>query len=145
MGLEVTGTYGPGVSVAEASEIEIAHNYVHDVDGDCANNIAGIYTSATVGLRIHHNLLHDNYDHARAQLPGELARENSRNIVIFGDGSDRVEVDHNKVFNTPQPSGIPTGEGIWIKHASQIPNARFDIHDNIVVDVSMAAVGGQGR
>lgn len=143
LGLEVTGTFGPGIRVAEASNVEIADNYVHDIDGIHDNNIAGIYTSNTLGLNIHHNLLHDNYDHARAELPGELQRANSRNIVIFGDGSDRVAVHHNKVFNTPRADGRETGEGIWVKHASEIPGASFEFYDNIVRDVQFSAIGSQ--
>jgi hypothetical protein len=76
-------------------------------------------------------------------MPGEMDRANSRNVVIIGDGSDRVEVDHNKVFNTPLNSGQETGAGIWIKHASEIPGAHFDIHDNIVRDVYFSAIGSQ--
>ncbi len=143
LGLEVTGTYGPGIRISESSNVEIANNYIHDIDGKQDNNIAGIYTVDTVGLRIHHNLLHDNYDHARAEMGGEPQRANSRNIVIFGDGSDRVEVDHNKVFNTPRADGRETGEGIWVKHASEIPNATFEFHDNIVRDVFFSAIGSQ--
>ena len=142
-GLEVTGTFGPGIRVAESADVEIANNYVHDIDGEHDNNIAGIYTSDTRGLHIHHNLLHDNYDHARANLPGEIHRANSRNIVIFGDNSDRVMVDHNKVFNTPRADGRETGEGIWVKHASHIPGASFEFYDNIVHDVQFSAIGSQ--
>lgn len=143
IGLEVTGTYGPGIRVAEATNIEIAHNYVHDVDGNHDNNIAGIYTQDTIGLEIHHNLLHDNYDRARAETPGIVQRANSRNIVIFGDGSDDVVVHHNKVFNTPRADGRETGAGIWVKHASQIPDASFEFYDNIVRDVQFSAIGSQ--
>lgn len=143
LGLEVTGTFGPGIRVGESSEIEIAHNYIHDIDGHHDNNIAGIYTSDTLGLHVHHNLLHDNYDRARANTPGEIQRANSRNIVIFGDNSDRVVVHHNKVFNTPRADGRETGEGIWVKHASQIPGAHFEFYDNIVRDVQFSAIGSQ--
>ncbi|MEJ7595711.1 MAG: Calx-beta domain-containing protein [Planctomycetaceae bacterium] len=145
-GLEVTGTYGPGIRISESSNVEIAHNYIHDIDGNQDNNIAGIYAVGyemfpMVGLHIHHNLLHDNYDHAAVQQ-GRVS-QNSRNIVIFGDGADRVKVDHNKVFNTPRPDGRETGEGIWVKHASEIPNATFEFHDNIVRDVFFSAIGSQ--
>lgn len=141
LGLEITGTYGGGIWVAEATDVEIANNYIHDVDGYQNNNLAGIHTLSVVGLHIHHNLLHDNYDQSAVQQ-GRVS-ENSRNIVIFADGSDRVEIDHNKVFNTPPAGGQQTGGGIWVKHASVIPNASFEIHDNIVHDVSFSAIGGQ--
>ena len=63
--------------------------------------------------------------------------------MIFGDESDRVEVHHNKVFNTPLPNGATTGAGIWVKHASEIPGATFQFHDNIVRDVFQTGIGGQ--
>ena len=141
LGLEVTGTFGPGIRVGESAEVEIANNYVHDIDGVHDHNIAGIYTVDTRRLQIHHNLLHDNYDHARANLAGEVNRANSRNIVIFGDGSDQVVVHHNKVFNTPRADGRETGAGMWVKHASQIPGAMFEFYDNIVRDVQFSAIG----
>ena len=143
LGLELAESYGWGaLFVSDAAHIEIANNYIHDVDGKQDDNIAGIYVVGGVDVDIHHNLLHDNYDRERAATPGDVARQNSRNIVIWGDDSDRIRIRSNKVFNTPLPGGILTGAGIYIKHASEIPGASFEIHDNIVRDVYFTGIGG---
>lgn len=145
LGLEVTGAFGNGIQVTETQEVEIAYNHVHDNDGLARNNLAGIYTVATIGLSIHDNLVHDNYDREGARINDDTIylTSNSRNIVVFGDESDRVVVHHNKVFNTPLPNGATTGAGIWVKHASEIPGATLQFHNNIVRDVFHAGIGGQ--
>lgn len=139
--LEITGTFGPGLRIAETADAEIAHNYIHDVDGEQDNNLAGIYALSVERVNIHHNLLHDNYDHRKVPLGSPDI--NNRNIVIIGDGSDQISVFRNKIFNTPLADGRVVGAGVWIKHASELPGAEFSIHDNIVRNVLRSGVGGQ--
>lgn len=138
-GLEVANTYGSGIRVENNSRhIEIKNCYIHDIDGEAANNLSGISTlDVNTGLSIHDNLIHDVYE--RAQGP----KENNRGILLFGENTDGARVFGNKVIGTVVAGQAARGNGIWVKHFNPTLGATIQIFDNIVRSTFNGGLGGQ--
>ncbi len=132
-GIEVTGAYGAGVNLAEASNVELVNLWVHDTDGNDDNNIAGVYFLGTQNSSLHHSLIHDNYDRLSPKS------ENSRNIVLFGGGN--VRIHHNEIFQTPPTSAAKTGSCITHKHSQNVSGAFFEVDHNILRNCFQHAIG----
>ncbi len=59
--LDVT-SYGSAILVADANNIFLRDNYIHDVDGLAYNNLSGVYLTGVRNAEITNNLFTDNYD-----------------------------------------------------------------------------------
>lgn len=113
-GFEVTApSYGSGISISEVTNITIRNCWVHDIDGVDNNNIAGIHMLTSYNGHVHHNRINDNYDRTNADTGGGKT-ENSRNMVLFNGGNNRIL--HNIVYQTKSPLDPVTGGCITYKH-----------------------------
>ncbi len=83
--LDVT-SYGSAITVADATNVVVRDNYIHDVDGIAANNLSGVYLVGVRDVVVENNLLTDNYDRSK------LGNANNRHIVIFGGVDVRYSV-----------------------------------------------------
>lgn len=138
IGLEISSSFGSGVSVLESSDIELEQLHVHDVYGVDNDNIAGLYILDATRFRAHHSLIHDNYDRINADTAG-VKTENSRNIVLFRGGNTRI--DHSVIFQTPPTSADKTGSCVTYKHSAHIPSTTFEFDNNYLWNCFQVSVG----
>lgn len=138
-GFELARSYQMAIRVSESDNIEFANLWVHDTDGVDNDNIAGISVTRSTNIRIHHSLIHDNYDRTNQDTEGEKT-QNSRNIVLF-EGGD-IRIDHNVIFQSPPTSASKTGGCITYKHAAVTEAAAFEVDNNILWNCFYHAIGG---
>jgi hypothetical protein len=138
-GLEVAQSYKSGVVLNGTTDSELRNLWVHDIDGVDNDNLAGIYLVDHNNVRIHHSLIHDNYDRTNSDTGGNKT-ENSRNIVLFSGGT--VRIDHNVIFQSPPITDLKRG-GVCItyKHAAKIAGAIFEVDHNILWNCSSQSIG----
>lgn len=140
-GLEIGNSYTgdePGIFLSQSSNVEIKNLWVHDIDGVDNSNLAGIQLKNCSNVRIHHSILNDNYDRTNADTAGKKT-ENSRNIVLFGGGNNRI--DHNVIFQTPAITDRLGGSCVTYKHSATIPNSTFEVDHNTLWNCFEGAIG----
>jgi len=138
-GIEIVRAYQMGIRVSESDSLEFSNLWIHDTDGVDNENPAGISVTRSTNVRIHHNLIHDNYDRTNADTNGEKT-QNSRNIVFFEGGN--IRVDHNIVFQSPPTSASKTGGCITYKHDAVLENSFFEVDNNMLWNCFYHAIGG---
>ncbi len=131
-GFEITRTYGNLVRIDESKNIELKNLWIHHADGVGANNISGIYVRDGENINIHHNLIHDVYDHSEKNY-------NSRNIAFFSGGNNKVL--NNVIFQSPRIDESPTGGCVVYKHKATIKDSVFEVGHNILWNCSMTSIG----
>lgn len=137
-GIEIAGNYSDGMHFADSSALEVRNMWIHDNDGIDNDNIAGISAKHTNGLRIHHNMIHDNYDRTNADTGGNKT-ENSRNMVFFSGGN--IRVDYNIIFQTPPTSSPKGGACVVYKHGATVEGSKFEVDHNMMWNCSFNSVG----
>ncbi len=129
-GIEIRNAYGRGLSIDESQEVRVQGVHIHDTDGVDNDNIAGLYLTDCWNVEIADCVFHDNYDRTCADTNGR-ATENSANVVIFGGlHGGNITIHHCQVYQSLPLSHALSGGGIKYKHASRVPDARFEIHHN---------------
>ena len=137
-GLEITKAWQSGFFMETSSNVELRNMWVHDVDGEDNENVAGIYLVGPETIEIHHSLIHDNYDRKNSDTGGKKT-ENSRNIVLFK--GKNAFLHHNVIFQTPPTSADKTGACVTYKHSSLNSSSVFKFHDNILWNCFFNSVG----
>jgi hypothetical protein len=140
-GIEIGKSYTgdePGIFLSDSNGIEIKNMWIHDVDGVDNSNLAGIQVKNCSNVRVHHSIIHDNYDRLNSDTGGRKT-ENSRNIVLFGGGNNRI--DHNVIFHTPAREDNLGGTCVTYKHSATIPNSTFEVDHNTLWNCAEGAIG----
>ncbi|HMO17005.1 MAG TPA: right-handed parallel beta-helix repeat-containing protein [Oligoflexia bacterium] len=137
-GLVVEKFYGSGVAAFDSSNLEFRNMTVRDNDGEGIHNTAGMYMSNVSNLKIHHSVIHDNYDRTNLHSGGQKT-ENSRNMVFFGGGN--VSVSYSNIFQTPPITAPKTGACVVYKHGQKIPGGVFEVHNNYFKNCFFTAIG----
>lgn len=130
-GLDVT-SYGSAITVADANDIVVQNNYIHDVDGIAANNLSGVYLTGVQEVTVKDNLFTDNYDRKRIGNP------NNRHIVVFG-GVD-ISILGNTMFNADPNAGM----AVDYKHLGGLPVEDIGFYEvayNTVINAAGTAIG----
>ena len=142
-GIEIAKAYGAGLLIQDdADSVEVRNMWIHDVDGEDNNNIAGVIAHV-VNFNFHNNLVHDNYDRTNADTGG-IATENSRDIVLFGGGGNN-HIHHNVIFQTPPTTAPKTGVCLVYKHGSTDPSSIFEVDHNVFWNCMSSAIGSATR
>ena len=137
-GLEILDADTTAFIVSESSHIELRNSRIHQTDGVDNNNLSGVYLTNAQHVNLHHNFIHDNYDRTNSDTGGNKT-ENSRNIVLFRGGYNRIH--HNVIFQTPPISSPKSGGCITHKHSSDINNATFEVDHNIFWNCAFNSIG----
>ncbi|MGE0083652.1 MAG: hypothetical protein AB7S75_04460 [Desulfococcaceae bacterium] len=148
-GFEIRKTFGKGM-ILRAYDSEVKNCWIHDIDGWSYHNLGGISVGPGSEVNIHHNLIHDNYDHVRSD-------DVSGNIFIGHAGTVRV---HDNILYNSKPTQCKTedeskskgvadgGYGVYYKYPSgkekRTPNGDlildngkpiFEFNENAVFEV----------
>lgn len=140
-GFEVTKAYTDAIKIYDNKNIEIRNIWAHNNDGVDNSNSSAIELKYSHDIRIHHNILHDNYDRVAADTSG-IKTENSRNIVVFGGSNLRI--DHNIIFQSKPTSSKLTGACVAYKHSALLEgyeNQISEIDHNILWNCFFNAIG----
>lgn len=125
-------SYGSAITVADATDVAVRNNYIHDVDGIAANNLSGIHLNGVHNVVVENNLLTDNYDRSR---PGN---QNNRHIVIFGG------VDVKILGNTMRNSDPNAGMAVDFKHLGGLSAddvGSYEVAYNTIINAAGTAIG----
>lgn len=137
-GIEISRVYQQGLAIYESSTVEARNMWVHDIDGVDNDNVAGVYINTVNGFNLHHSMVHDNYDRTNADTGGNKT-ENSRNIVFFEAGNEKVS--YNVIFQTPAITAQKTGSCLTYKHGMNITGATFEVNHNIMWNCWFHSIG----
>ncbi|MCC6931874.1 MAG: right-handed parallel beta-helix repeat-containing protein [Deltaproteobacteria bacterium] len=131
-GLEFVYSRDFAVYVAESSNIEIRNCLLHDTWGNSADNLAGVHVVDSSSIRVHHNIIYDNYDRDKKWASGS-------GVILFGGGANRV--DHNVIFMSARvPSDFET-TGILYKHSASGGDVGFEADHNIIRNARLTSIG----
>ena len=123
---------GNGILVAESSHIDILDNYIHDVDGEAHDNMAGVHVVGSDEILVSGNFFANNYDRER------VGNQNNRHMVVFG--STNVVVSGNLMWNEDPTAGA----GVEYKHLGGLgPDAEspFTVTNNVIINATNASIG----
>lgn len=132
-GLQIRNCLDRGILVAESEHVHITRCRITDTDGPAANNVAGIEFSASDQVEVSYSIFGDNYERGATTVTG-----NNRQIVLFGGGS--ATIHHCYFYQSQSPTAVPTGCGVGYKHASTVPGATFEMHDNVFYQCAKYAI-----
>lgn len=125
-------SFGSAVTVSDSAHVTVRGNYIHDVDGDATNNLAGVFVTASHDVTIRNNLLVDNFDRSR------VGNQNNRHVVIFG--STEVSVQGNTMIYTEHGAGA----GVEYKHLGSLQpeeHVGFEVSGNVIRGAARSGIG----
>jgi len=144
-GLILDGSYEEGAWISDSDQIEISNSIIRNTDGIDNNNIAAVKLTKSLNVKVHHNIINDNYDRTNADTGG-MKTENSRNIVLFGGKNQHFH--HNLISQSNPTSAQKTGECLSSKHSADFLDSILEINDNIFINcygsaITLAGHGGR--
>lgn len=119
--------------VVRGSNVVVRKNHVHDVNGLCSNNNAGIYLDNGVqGALVEENVVHDNFERTNGDDWRDVGgfSMNCGGIKVMHDPTD-VVIRGNVIYNEPA--------GIHLKYFAEGKGTR--IEGNRIYDVGAAVFG----
>lgn len=134
-GIEITGTFGGGIRLAEGEQLEVRHVYVHDTD--CIDNTSqheGLNAGGIDGLIIRDSVFRDNYDRAN------VAAGKNKEIGLYTGGNYRILNNH--IYHTRGGPADGLGAGVMYKHAASIPGSIFEVSGNIFENLGIPIGSG---
>ena len=136
-GFEFTGV-GDGLRIYNSSNILVANNWLHDIDGTDNHNLDPIQVSSSRGvIDITENLFTNNFDRTNADTNGRRT-ENSRNIGAYNNDDAVLHVHHNVFVNDTEVDAPLQGSGIITKHGS---DSYFNVDHNKFFQIAHASIG----
>ena len=136
LGFEVTG-FGNGIRLSDCEDVEIAHAWVHDVNGEHHNFDAGVQIESCRRIDVHHVLFQNPFAAPRAEINSERLASSR---CLLAKGSTDVRVHHCQVLVT---DGEETeGEQCQV-HAMYADSRNFEVDHNVFVGAFPGAIGSE--